>query len=260
MRRLGFAMICLCACAATACAQEEPAPAGPGEPVAPAPAMAPKEAGVIASYGIGMNAGRSMKDQGVDIDLETFIQGIRDGLSAAKPKYSEQQIRAALTVFQGEIRAKQEKRQQAAGGKNKSEGQAFLAANKAKEGVKTLPSGLQYQVVRPGSGASPKATDTVKVHYEGTLLDGTVFDSSIKRKEPAVFPVRGVIPGWTEALQLMKVGEKWKLFIPSELAYGARGAGRAIGPHSVLVFDVELLGIEAPAAKDAQPQESRGQE
>jgi FKBP-type peptidyl-prolyl cis-trans isomerase FklB len=119
---------------------------------------------------------------------------------------------------------------------------------------------LQYQVIKAGNGASPKATDTVKVHYEGTLLDGTVFDSSVKRNEPAVFPVRGVIPGWTEALQLMKVNDKWKVFIPSELAYGARGAGDRIGPHSVLVFEVELLGIEAPGAKDSQPQESRGQE
>jgi FKBP-type peptidyl-prolyl cis-trans isomerase FklB len=254
-------MTWLCVCAATAYAQEEPAPAAPGKPLILTPAIDPKEAGVIASYGIGMNTGRSIKSEGVDIDLEMFLQGIRDGASAtAKPKYSEQQIRAAMTVFQREMRAKQEKAQQAVGEKNKRDGETFLAANKAKEGVKALPSGLQYQVIRPGTGASPKATDTVKVHYEGTLLDGTVFDSSIKRNEPAVFPVRGVIPGWTEAMQLMKVGEKWKLFIPPELAYGARGAGRAIGPNSVLVFEVELLGIEAPGAKDAQPQEPRGQE
>jgi len=251
MRLLGIAITSLCLFAAAAYAQNEPAPAGPGSPAAPAPAIDPKEAGVIASYGIGMNTGRSIKGEGIDLDLEVFIQGIRDGVSAAKPKYSDQQMRAAMTAFQQEMQAKQAKRQQTAGDKNKREGQAFLVANKAKEGVKTLPSGLQYQVVKAGDGASPKATDTVKVHYEGTLIDGTVFDSSIKRNEPAVFPVRGVIPGWTEALQLMKVGDKWKVFIPSELAYGARGAGRAIGPNSVLVFEVELLGIEAPA-KDGQ--------
>lgn len=250
MRRLGLAITCLAMCAATACTQEEPAPAGPGAPAAAAPAIDPKEAGVIASYGIGMNTGRSIKEDGADIDMDMFLQGIRDGATDAKPKYSEQQIRAAITVFQGEMRARQAKLQQSAGEKNKRDGQAFLAANKAKEGVNTLTSGLQYQVVRKGDGASPKATDTVKVHYEGTLLDGTVFDSSIKRNEPAVFPVRGVIPGWTEALQRMKVGDKWKLFIPAELAYGARGAGRAIGPNSVLVFEVELLGIEVSAAKE----------
>jgi FKBP-type peptidyl-prolyl cis-trans isomerase FklB len=260
MRLLGFAMTWLCVCAATAYAEEEPAPTGPGAPAAAAPAIDPKEASVIASYGIGMNTGRSIKRDGIDIDLELFLQGIRDGATAAKPKYSEQQIRSAMAMFQREMRAKQEKRQQSAGEKNKREGQAFLTANKTKEGVKTLPSGLQYQVIRSGNGASPKASDTVKVHYEGKLLDGTVFDSSIKRNEPAVFPVRRVIAGWTEALQLMKTGDKWKLFIPSELAYGAQGAGGEIGPHSVLVFEVELLGIEAPAAKDAQPQESRGQE
>jgi len=260
MRVLGFAMTWMCLCAAAAYAQNEPAPTGPGVVAAPTPAMDSKEAGVIASYGIGMNTGRSIKSEGVEIDLEMFLQGIRDGASEAKPKYTEQQVRAALAVFQQEMQAKQAKRQQSVGEKNKREGQTFLAANKAKEGVVTLPSGLQYRVVRAGNGVSPKATDTVKVHYEGTLLDGHVFDSSIKRNEPAVFPVRGVIPGWTEALQRMKVGDKWKLFIPSELAYGASGAGREIGPNSVLVFDVELLGIEAPAAREGQPLDLPGRE
>jgi FKBP-type peptidyl-prolyl cis-trans isomerase FklB len=260
MRLLGFAMTWLCVCAATAFAEDEPAPAGPGAPVAPAPAIDSKEASIIASYGIGMSTGRSIKAQEVDLDLDMYIQGLRDGMASAKPKYTEQQLRTAMGMLQREMQAKQQKRQQTAGEKNKKEGQAFLTANKAKEGVKSVASGLQYQVIKAGNGASPKATDTVKVHYEGTLLDGTVFDSSVKRNEPAVFPVRGVIPGWTEALQLMKVGDKWKLFIPSELAYGARGAGDRIGPHSVLVFEVELLGIEAPGAKDSQPQESRGQE
>jgi FKBP-type peptidyl-prolyl cis-trans isomerase FklB len=258
MRLLVAVMIGLCACA-TLYAGEEPAPSGPGTPAAApaAPALDPKEVGAIASYGIGMNTGHSIKRERIEIDLEAFLQGIRDGASDAKPKYSEQQIRAALAVFQRQMQAKQRQmqatqgeRQQASGEKNKREGQAFLAANKTKQGVTALPSGLQYQVIRSGNGASPKATDTVKVHYEGTLLDGKVFDSSVQRNEPAVFPVRGVIPGWTEALQLMKVGDKWKLFIPSELAYGARGAGGDIGPHAVLVFEVELLGIEAPAGQN----------
>ena len=128
--------------------------------------------------------------------------------------------------------------------RNKREGQLFLAANGKKPGVKTLASGLQYQVVKAGQGASPKAADTVRVNYEGTLLDGKVFDSSARTGQPATFRVDGVIPGWTEALQLMHVGEKWRIFVPSELAYGANGAGGVIGPHSVLIFNVELLGID----------------
>ncbi len=248
--RLGCLMVLGLAASAAALAQENGIPVRPDSP--PAAAMDPKEAGAIASYAIGMNTGRSIKEEGVEIDLEMFFQGIRDGAGDAKPKYSQQQIREAMTVFQGELKSKQEKAQRMISEKNQREGQAFLAANKTKQGVVTLPSGLQYQVVRKGNGASPKATDTVKVHYEGTLIDGTVFDSSIQRNEPAVFPVRGVIPGWTEALQQMHVGDKWKLFIPAELAYGARGAGRVIGPNSVLIFEVELLGIEPSAAKPAE--------
>jgi FKBP-type peptidyl-prolyl cis-trans isomerase FklB len=132
----------------------------------------------------------------------------------------------------------------AQGEKNKKEGEAFLAENKKKEGVKTLPSGLQYKVIKEGTGKSPKATDKVSTHYRGTLIDGTEFDSSYKRGQPATFPVNGVIPGWTEALQLMKVGSKWQLFIPSKLAYGERGAPPVIGPYSVLIFTVELLAIK----------------
>jgi len=246
MRLLVPAMCGACLCAGVILAQTPAA----REPVRPAaPAVDAKDAAAIASYGIGMSTGRSIKDDGVEIDLEAFIQGIRDGSQGAKPKYTDQQLRAAMTAFRRDMQAKQEDRAKAAGEKNRREGQAFLAKNKGKEGVKTLASGLQYEVVQAGKGQVPKATDTVKVHYEGTLLDGTVFDSSIKRKEPATFPVRGVIPAWTEALQLMHVGDKWKLFVPAELAYGAEGAGRDIGPNCVLTFEVELLGIEAPAAR-----------
>jgi FKBP-type peptidyl-prolyl cis-trans isomerase FklB len=243
--------------AARVYAQNNPA-RDPGAAAAAAPVVDSKDAAVIASYGIGQRTGRSIKDDGVDVDLEAFIQGIKDGAAGAKPKYSEQQVRAAFMIFQKNMQAKEkvmqtkeEAKQKVAGEKNLREGQAFLAKNKTKAGVKTTASGLQYEVLRAGAGATPKASDTVKVHYEGTLLDGTVFDSSIKRNEPAVFPVGGVIPGWTEALQLMKVGDKWRVFIPSELAYGARGAGRDIGPNAVLAFEVELLGIEPPAKAGA---------
>jgi FKBP-type peptidyl-prolyl cis-trans isomerase len=139
---------------------------------------------------------------------------------------------------------KMQAKHKAAGDKNLKEGDDFLTANGKKEGVKTLPSGLQYKVIKSGTGRSPKATDTVKVHYNGTLTDGTVFDSSVQRGEPATFPVNQVIPGWTEALQLMKEGDKWQLYIPSKLAYGEQGAGGKIGPNSALIFDVELLSIE----------------
>ena len=154
-----------------------------------------------------------------------------------KPEISYQEAQTAINDF---FRALQDK----AGQKNREEGQAFLAANARRPEVVTLPSGLQYEVVREGTGAKPKASDTVEVHYHGTLIDGTVFDSSVRRGTPATFGVTQVIPGWVEALQLMPVGSKWKLYIPSELAYGAQGAGGAIGPHTTLVFEVELLGIK----------------
>jgi len=147
-------------------------------------------------------------------------------------------------AFQKELMAKQQEAQKAVSAKAKAEGEAFLAANATKDGVVTLPSGLQYKVITPGSGASPKASDTVSVHYRGRLIDGTEFDSSYKRNEPTSFPVGGVIPGWTEALQLMKVGAKWELYVPAKLAYGDRGAGGLIPPGATLVFEVELLSIK----------------
>lgn len=241
MRFVGMMVAGLCMVAATVYAQNSAAPAG-----APAPKSAEKSAVDVGSYGIGMNVGRSLKSDGLELNLDAFIQGIRDGMKGAEPRYTEEQLRAAFKIIQGNVQAKQEQRNQTAGEGNRREGEAFLAKNKAKPGVTALPSGLQYQIIRSGKGTSPKASDTVKVHYEGTLLDGTVFDSSIQRKEPAVFPVDGVIPGWTEALQLMKVGDRWRLFIPANLAYGNRGAGKVIGPGAVLTFDVELLQIQPP--------------
>ena len=197
-----------------------------------------------ASYGIGLNIGRqiaqSFKQDGVALNVELFTRGIADALTDAEPALSNEEIREALIAYQELVR----KNQQAIAEENKKAGQQFLEANKKKKNVKTTKSGLQYEILKKGTGRSPTAKDTVKTHYEGRLLDGTVFDSSYKRDQPATFRVSGVIKGWTEALQMMKVGGKWRLFIPAELAYGARPPrGSAIGPNSVLIFEVELLEI-----------------
>lgn len=198
----------------------------------------------IASYGIGLQIANNFKADGVELNVDQLILGLKDALQGVKPRYADSQLQAAFQAVGRAVQAKRDQRNLAAEDKNKREGQAFLAANGKKPGVKTLASGLQYQVIKAGQGASPKAADTVRVNYEGTLLDGKVFDSSLRTGQPATFRVDGVIPGWTEALQLMRVGDKWRVFVPSELAYGANGAGGVIGPHSVLVFDIELLGID----------------
>ena len=195
------------------------------------------------SYALGMNLGTSLKRESVPVDPEILEQGLKDTL-AGQPAMTDEDARAALTEVQNQIRKEQQEKMQALGGQNKKEGAEFLAANKTKEGVVTLPSGLQYKILTAGTGPKPTATDTVTVNYRGTLINGTEFDSSYKRGEPASFPVNGVIKGWTEALQLMPVGSKWQLWIPSDLAYGERGApGGAIGPNATLVFEVELLSI-----------------
>ncbi len=196
------------------------------------------------SYIIGMDLGNNFKKQSVDIDPDSLARGIKDALSGAKPQLSDQEAREIMTSFEKEMRAKQEENRKTVGEKNKIEGEKFLAENKSKEGVQTLPSGLQYKVITPGKGKKPQFTDTVTAHYRGTLIDGTEFDSSYRRGQPASFPVNGVIRGWTEALQLMGEGAKWQLFIPPALAYGDRGAGQAIGPNAVLIFDVELISIQ----------------
>lgn len=216
------------------------------EPPAPqaAPTMDAKSAADIASYGIGLQIANNFKSDGVEINVDQLMLGLKDAMQGVKPRYADSQLQAAFQAFGRAVQAKRDQRSSAAGEKNKREGEAFLAANGKKPGIKTLASGLQYQVIKAGQGASPKATDTVRVHYEGTLLDGKVFDSSLRSGQPATFQVNGVIPGWTESLQLMHVGEKWRIYVPSELAYGANGAGGVIGPHAVLIFDVELLGIE----------------
>jgi len=196
-----------------------------------------------ASYSIGANIGGNFKKQELDLDPKALAAGIADAF-AGKTQLTDAEMRETLNEFQKKAMSKMEAKQKVDGEKNVKDGEAFLAANAKKEGVKTLPSGLQYKVIKSGTGKMPKATDTVKVHYHGTLIDGTVFDSSVERGEPATFPVNGVIPGWVEALQLMKEGDKWQLVIPAKLAYGERGAGGKIGPNSVLIFDVELLSIE----------------
>ncbi|MEO8439616.1 MAG: FKBP-type peptidyl-prolyl cis-trans isomerase [Spartobacteria bacterium] len=213
------------------------------------------------SYSIGLDIGTTLKRQLIDVNAELLNKGIKDGLSGAKPMMDEEATKETMATFQKDMMAKQAAAKKATGEKNDVEGKKFLEENKKKEGVKTTASGLQYKALKEGSGKTPKATDSVKVNYRGTTIDGTEFDSSYKRGQPATFPVNRVIKGWTEALQLMKVGSKYQVFVPADLAYGERGAGSDIGPNAVLIFDVELLDIPpegaSPAPKDATYDSSR---
>jgi FKBP-type peptidyl-prolyl cis-trans isomerase len=196
-----------------------------------------------ASYALGLRMGRSVKP--LDLDLESLKKGLSDALADAKPALTDEQMDQVLQAYESALMAKKAAVDKPLADKNKKDGDAFLAANQKKPGVKTLPSGLQYKVIKDGTGLIPKKTDVVQAHYKGTLIDGTEFDSSVKRGTPITTRVDGVIPGWVEALQLMKVGSKWQLFVPPDLAYGATPPpGSAIGPNSVLVFEVELLKIE----------------
>ncbi|HUI44416.1 MAG TPA: FKBP-type peptidyl-prolyl cis-trans isomerase [Nitrospirota bacterium] len=197
------------------------------------------------SYAIGMSMADNVKTNAIDVDIDALTQGIRDSLAGKKTLLTETEAHETIMALQKDLQAKMREKMKAQAEKNLKEGEEFLAKNKVKEGVKTLPSGLQYKVISEGKGKSPLPTDTVTVNYRGTLIDGTEFDSSYKRGQPATFPVNGVIKGWTEALQLMKEGSKWQLFIPSSLAYGERGAGRQIGPNATLIFDVELIKVGA---------------
>ena len=224
-----------------------------------APALTTKKAKI--SYAIGMNIAATLRNQKFEMDPEIVSQGLRDSLSGRKTKMTEPEADALLMAVQAEIKAKRQAIQdadaaeanQANSEPNKKEGEAFLAANKTKDGVVTLPSGLQYKILKQGDGPKPTVANTVTCNYRGTLINGTEFDSSYKRGQPLTFPLRGVIKGWTEALQLMPVGSKWELFIPPDLAYGPRGAGALIGPNSTLIFEVELISIqdkEAPQDKN----------
>lgn len=209
---------------------------------AAAPALADADK---LSYTFGYTIGNSLKQQGVDINNAVLEKGIKDALAGTDGLLTEEERGAVISQFQQEKMRQRMEEQKAAADKNLAEGTAFLAENAKKEGVTVLESGLQYKVITAGTGESPKATDKVTTHYRGTLLNGEEFDSSYKRNKPASFAVNGVIKGWTEALQLMKKGAKWQLFIPANLAYGERGTGGSIGPNSTLIFEVELLEVNA---------------
>lgn len=201
-----------------------------------------------------MKMGSNFKKQEVSVDPAILERGLKDALAGGKTLLTEEQAQTALMQVQSELRQKQQEKMQAETAENKKQGEDFLSANKSKEGVVTLPSGLEYKILTAGTGPKPTAGDTVECNYKGTLIDGKEFDSSAKHGGPATFPVSGVIKGWTEALQLMPVGSKWQLFIPPDLAYGGRGAGPEIGPDSTLIFEVELVGIKQPEKPGENPQ------
>ena len=196
------------------------------------------------SYIIGTDIGKNLKKQSIDVNPELLFKGIKDVFTGEKFLLTDQEIQEVMTAFQQEMVAKQSEKMGKLAAENKKLGEAFLEANKKKDSVVTLPSGLQYKVIVEGTGKTPMLTDTVTTNYRGTLVDGTEFDNSYKRGEPATFPVNGVIAGWTEALQHMKAGSKWKLYIPANLAYGDRGAGQLIGPGAALIFDIELISVK----------------
>jgi len=234
-------------------------------PAAKRPATAAKSPATLTlktqkekfSYALGMNTGKrmgdSLKKQSVPFDPAILARGLKDGLAGGKTLLTDDEAQAVLNEVRTELGKKQEAKVHEAGEVNKKEGDAFLAGNKGKDGVVTLPSGLQYKILKAGTGAKPVASDSVVCNYRGTLINGTEFDSSYKRGQPATFPVGGVIKGWTEALQLMPVGSKWQLFVPSDLAYGERGPSPEIGPDSTLIFEVELLSIE-DKSKEKEPE------
>jgi FKBP-type peptidyl-prolyl cis-trans isomerase FklB len=204
------------------------------------------------SYAIGLNVGKSLHRDDIDVDPKIVLQGLQDAMADGKVLLTDDEIKTVMTDLQNQVRQKQAEKRQALAEANKKDGAAFLATNATKPDVVTLPSGLQYKVLTPGTGPKPTATDSVVCNYRGTLLDNTEFDSSYKRGQPATFPVTGVIKGWTEALQLMPVGSKWQLFIPADLAYGERAQG-GIGPNATLVFELELLSIQPKAQPAATP-------
>jgi FKBP-type peptidyl-prolyl cis-trans isomerase FklB len=197
-----------------------------------------------ASYAIGMNIGKGLHKDSVDVDPAILLRGLKDGMAGGKTLLTDDEAKSAMVAIQADLRKKQEAKMAIAGDANKKEGDEFLAANKTKEGVVTLPSGLQYKILKEGTGPKPSASDSVICNYKGTLIDNTEFDSSYKRGQPATFPVGQVIKGWTEVLQLMPVGSKWQVFVPSDLAYGPRAPGGAIGPNATLIFEIELISIQ----------------
>ncbi len=262
-----FAAAAVAGAQQTAKPAQKPAaqPAKPMAQPAAAPAQAsgqqagkPESVQDRASYVIGYNLGRTLKQNDVDANSDLIVKGLRDGLAGANGMLTDAEMQSTMQEFQKQVQAQQEAKQKVIGEKNKAEGEAFLAKNKARAGVKTTASGLQYEVEKEGTGPTPKATDTVTVNYKGTLMDGSTFDSSYDRGQPATFVLNQVIPGWTEGVQLMKVGSKYKFYIPAALGYGDKGAGATIGPNAPLIFEVELLSIGEPkAAPGAAEREQR---
>jgi FKBP-type peptidyl-prolyl cis-trans isomerase len=226
----------------------------------PAPALVLDTQEKKVSYGMGVGLGERIKKESFAIDIDAFAKGVKDVIQDGERLLTQEQIMTEMKAFQQDQMAKQQAERETLATTNKTAGDAFLAENKTKEGIVTTDSGLQYKIVTAGEGAMPAATDTVEVNYAGKLLDGTEFDSSYKRNSTVSFPVNGVIPGWTEALQLMPVGSKWQLFIPSDLAYGPGGTGGGpIGPNATLIFDVELVAIKDKES-DAKAEESAKKE
>src|ERR1700722_5525687 len=270
MKRMGMAVLALGLMACGVKAQQAPAKA-PATPPAKAPAATPGQSSTAKtpaaqapastfktqkekrSYAIGMEMGKGVKAQGIDVDATILVQGLNDAISGAKPQMSEEELRQVITALQQEIRQKQMQAQQAAATENKTKGDAFLAENGKKDGVVVLPDGLQYKILTAGQGKKPVETDTVLCNYKGTFLDGTEFDSSAQAGKPVPFEVKNVIPGFREVLQLMPVGSKWQVYIPSSLAYGERGAGGVIGPNATLIFEIEVVSIEATPSTPPTP-------
>lgn len=235
----------------------QPAPAAPSSQ--PSTAGKPEALNDRASYVIGYNLGRTLKQNDVQASSDLILKGLRDGLAGEKGMLTDEEMQSTMQAFQQQVQSQQATKQKALGEKNKTEGEAFLAKNKTRAGVKTTASGLQYEVLKEGTGPTPKATDTVTVNYKGTLMDGTTFDSSYDRGQPATFVLNQVIPGWTEGVQLMKVGSKYKFYIPSNLGYGEQGAGGVIGPNAPLIFEVELMSIGQPGGAPGTPGAAEGQ-
>src|SRR5580704_2095140 len=258
MKGMGMAILALGLLACGVNAQQAPAKAPAAPPAkapapasgaqASAPATAFKTQKEKISYAIGTEMGKGVKAQGIDVDPAILAQGLKDAMSGAKPQMSEEEIKQVITALQQEMRQKQMQMQEAAASENKTKGDAFLAENAKKDGVVALPDGLQYKILTAGQGKKPAESDTVLCNYKGTFIDGTEFDSSTQAGKPVPFEVKNVIPGFKEVLQLMPVGSKWQVFIPSTLGYGERGAGSVIGPNSALIFEIELVGIQEPAS------------
>ena len=270
MKRMGMAILALGLLACGVKAQQAPSKA-PATPPTKAPATAPGQApagqGSAAkapagpfktekeklSYAIGMEMGKGVKSQGLDVDPALLSQGLNDAISGGKSLMSEDELRQVISSLQQQIRQKQAQAQEAAAAENKTKGDAYLAANGKKQGVVVLPDGLQYKILTAGQGKKPVESDTVLCNYKGSFLDGTEFDSSEKAGKPVPFEVKNVIPGFKEVLQLMPVGSKWQVVVPSNLAYGERGAGGVIGPNATLIFEIELVSIQATPDAPQQP-------